>query len=226
MATRPHLPIPVRRRGRPSRIGREQILETARAANADDLTMPGLAAALGVTTSALYHYFPNKQALLDALAEEVLTSVQLPSPDDLDWRSWLRALAVACRQVCIDAAPLPAHPTASMRAAGARMLDGTLHALLRDGFDAEAARDANEAVVACAFFWAYMAQVDSRHFGLTEGGVAAMLDETAGELRHREEFIAVTAGYEPEERFHAALELLLDGIAGRRERDRTSRRTS
>ena len=37
-----------------------------------DLTMRRLATELGVQPSALYHHFPNKQALLAAVADEVL----------------------------------------------------------------------------------------------------------------------------------------------------------
>jgi TetR/AcrR family transcriptional regulator, tetracycline repressor protein len=37
-----------------------------------DLTMRRLGAELGVQPSALYHHFPNKQALLAAVADELL----------------------------------------------------------------------------------------------------------------------------------------------------------
>ena len=181
--------------------------------------MPSLATALGVTTSALYHYFPNKQALLDALADEVLAGFELPSTGDLDWRSWLRAVAVAWRQLLIDTGPLPPRPTAATRAVGTRMLDGTFEVLLREGFTPEVARDAYEAVIACAFFWAFMAQADARDFRLSESGLRALIDEQAGELQHPDEIVTYMAGYDPSERFPVALDLLLDGIATWRGRD-------
>ncbi len=46
-----------------------------------------LGGALGVEAMALYHHFPNRAALLDAVAERLVASIKLPpeSPDLLDW---------------------------------------------------------------------------------------------------------------------------------------------
>lgn len=47
----------------------------------DALTMRALGSALGVEAMALYHYFPSKGALLDAVAEAQLAELDLPAPD-------------------------------------------------------------------------------------------------------------------------------------------------
>jgi AcrR family transcriptional regulator len=54
-------------------------------AGLDGLTMRGLGEVLGVRAGALYRHFPSKQALLDAMAERILESIDLtlePGPWD------------------------------------------------------------------------------------------------------------------------------------------------
>lgn len=50
-----------------------------------DLTMRRLGAELGVQPSALYHHFANKQSLLAAVADEILT--RAPWPDGGPWET-------------------------------------------------------------------------------------------------------------------------------------------
>jgi len=59
-----------------------------------------LGAALGVEAMALYHHFPSKDALLDALAEHLLTQVALP-PETLPWRTWLTRVATNYRHTAL-----------------------------------------------------------------------------------------------------------------------------
>ncbi|MFZ2530620.1 MAG: TetR/AcrR family transcriptional regulator C-terminal domain-containing protein [Rhodococcus sp. (in: high G+C Gram-positive bacteria)] len=54
-----------------------------------DLTMRKLAGSLGVQPGALYWHFPNKQTLLGAMADHILTGVDAPPATD----SWDEALA-------------------------------------------------------------------------------------------------------------------------------------
>lgn len=49
-----------------------QAVEILRKVGLPDLTMRRLGTELGVQQSALYHHFPNKQALLGAVADEIL----------------------------------------------------------------------------------------------------------------------------------------------------------
>ena len=56
-----------------------------------DLSMRRLASALGVQPSALYWHFENKQALLAALADQMLAG--LPPFDGTDWPAGLRLWA-------------------------------------------------------------------------------------------------------------------------------------
>ncbi|GAB89875.1 TetR/AcrR family transcriptional regulator [Gordonia rhizosphera] len=66
-----------------------------------DLSMRRLAADLGVRPNALYWHFPNKQTLLAALSDEILSSVGAP-PDALDWDDRLAHLAAGMRGALLD----------------------------------------------------------------------------------------------------------------------------
>ncbi|SDB98442.1 regulatory protein, tetR family [Raineyella antarctica] len=63
-----------------------------------DLTMRRLATALGVQPGALYWHYANKQELLGAVTEHILSEVTAPAPGE-DWRgslvSWSQSLRAA-----------------------------------------------------------------------------------------------------------------------------------
>lgn len=59
-----------------------------------------LGALLGVEAMALYHHFPSKDALLDAVAEHLLGRVALP-PESRPWRDWLAEVARNYRRVAL-----------------------------------------------------------------------------------------------------------------------------
>ena len=87
------------RRGRRPRLSRAAVVEAAldvlQSEPAADFTLGRVAARLGATTMSLYTYFPSREVLLDAVAEEVLTRFKRPPPQP-DWRAtvmaWLWAL--------------------------------------------------------------------------------------------------------------------------------------
>lgn len=58
-----------------------------------DFSTRRLGAALGVEAMSLYHHFPSKEALLDALAEHLLQQLTLPPTETADWRGWMRQVA-------------------------------------------------------------------------------------------------------------------------------------
>jgi AcrR family transcriptional regulator len=57
---------------------------------------------LGVSTQSIYHYFPNKNALLAAMAEESFT--KLPTVDTHDWRSYFRTSLLGYRSWLLNSA--------------------------------------------------------------------------------------------------------------------------
>lgn len=62
----------------------------------DAVSMRGVAGRLGVTPMALYHHVGDKQALMDALVERLLSEIPIPDPD-VPWNERLLALADSLR---------------------------------------------------------------------------------------------------------------------------------
>jgi len=105
------------------------------------LNMRRLAADAGVKPMSLYHHFPNKEAILDAVAEAIAAaSVGLP-PTEADWREQVRFQFTALH-LLIQAHPraLPLISTAVVRTpSGRRWMEGLMRTLLEAGFAPEAA---------------------------------------------------------------------------------------
>jgi AcrR family transcriptional regulator len=66
---------------------------------ADAVSMRRLAAELGVGVMSLYNHVPNKAALLDAVAETVLTQIEFTDDPDADWTERVRMQVRAFRQI-------------------------------------------------------------------------------------------------------------------------------
>ncbi len=62
-----------------------------------DLSMRRIAGELGLQASALYHHFANKQALLAAVADELLARGSRPYAADLTWDEQVMALSAELR---------------------------------------------------------------------------------------------------------------------------------
>lgn len=68
----------------------------------DGLTMRRLGAALNVQGGALYRHFPSKDALLDAMAEQLLSGVGTALPADLPWLEAVDLLAGRMRAALLS----------------------------------------------------------------------------------------------------------------------------
>jgi AcrR family transcriptional regulator len=129
------------RTGRPKRaegaLSRERVLAAAQGRvethGLTGLTMRSLAGDLGVDPMALYHYFPNKAALVGALVAETFgafrPAIDLAAP----WQVQVRAFALAYAELT-RAHPhlvlaIAADPAAAATAAA--LLNPALHAALR-----------------------------------------------------------------------------------------------
>ncbi|MFG1614735.1 TetR/AcrR family transcriptional regulator [Nonomuraea wenchangensis] len=124
--------------GRPAQLSRPAVVAAAMAV-ADEhglagLTMPAVAARLGVTTMALYRHVASKDDLLDALVEALLPPLP-PESGGASWQERLGAMAAAVRDT---AARHPAvfplllqRPAATERAREIR--DGVVAALRQAG---------------------------------------------------------------------------------------------
>lgn len=88
--------------GRQARLSREKIIEQALALLAElpveELTMTRIAENLGTTTMALYKYFPNRDALLGALADHIFALFDPVMPAAGSWQERLLAWLLALQQ--------------------------------------------------------------------------------------------------------------------------------
>ncbi|MFV2074298.1 MAG: TetR/AcrR family transcriptional regulator [Thermoanaerobaculales bacterium] len=84
------------------RLSRELIVEQAVSladeAGMERLTIRRLADALAVGPMSIYHYFPNKDAIIDAMVDSVFSQIALP-PSGKDWKSAMRVRCVSARKV-------------------------------------------------------------------------------------------------------------------------------
>lgn len=90
-----------KKRGRPngkqSQLSAQSILEAAKSLMKRDSKTPSirsLATELNVDPMAIYHYFKNKNALLEALTSSLVSEVYQPQADP-DWQGELRRLCVS-----------------------------------------------------------------------------------------------------------------------------------
>jgi AcrR family transcriptional regulator len=121
------------------RLNRDRVLEAALSLadreGAEALTVRRLADVLGVHPTSLYNHLPHKAAILDGVVERLFDEADLPA-EVVSWQEWVRAIAVAFRDLA------RAHPGAFMvltrrpveNAAAFRLTEIGLDAFCRAGF--------------------------------------------------------------------------------------------
>jgi AcrR family transcriptional regulator len=130
---------------------------------ADAVSMRRIAAELGVGVMSLYNHVPNKSALLDAVAENVLSQVEFTDDPSADWPERVRIQARAFRQIAHH------YPRSTMvvvsrqmqSTAGLFPVERALSTLLDAGFDGK------EAVQMLRMFIAYIVGSLLREVGVT-----------------------------------------------------------
>jgi TetR/AcrR family transcriptional regulator, tetracycline repressor protein len=132
------------RTGRPPRLTSNQVVAEARRIAAQhgvqSLTMRRLADALGVSPNALYTYFPDKNAILDAVLDDLLGDVER-SDRRSSWRHALASLMGSYRRLLLTQSGLIALTVSRpMYGPNALRLREDMLTLLREGHldDAEA----------------------------------------------------------------------------------------
>jgi AcrR family transcriptional regulator len=209
----------------PSKDGREpltrgKIVEKAiqiiDADGFEGLSMRRLGEALGVEAMAMYHYFPNKDAILDEVAAHILEETGRALPVDAgDWKTvMLSGPASAARA-------LEAHPNAGWLFLGRqystgeslRMLEAPLQILQSAGFEGQDLIDAAHAIFAYTAGWYMLTSGQGGSWSgpaeeaVAAGGEAAPLAaELAPQLRDW------SVGFE------AGLMALMDGLEARARR--------
>lgn len=114
----------------------EVALELVDADGVDGLSMRKLAQRLDVAPMSLYTYFPDRDAVLEAVAQLVLAEIEVP-PEDLDWREAVRRIMRSVRATGLrhpHATPLIARfPPRTLDALA--FVEAGFRALRRAGFD-------------------------------------------------------------------------------------------
>jgi|SRR5580692_6824115 AcrR family transcriptional regulator len=204
-------------------LSRERILAAALAmadgAGLDALTMRALGQVLGVEAMSLYNYVEDKEDLLAAMVELVLSEIEL-APTAQDWRTDMRATALSAHEALLRhpwSCRLVLSPT-SARMIAARMayIEAILARLRLAGFTPEAASRGYHAI-------------DSHILGFTIWQLGHELPADApadfidtlmrqldsGTFPYLKEHAAVhmkTSESEEEGEFEFGLELILDGL--------------
>lgn len=166
------------RRGRPPRITREQIVDTALAIAEEQgleaVSLHKIAAALDVKTMSLYRHIADKAALLDAMGDAILAGFRTPETDGAPWDLTIKLLAREFRRTAMTyprAAPLVL--TRRLNAPGAMPI---VEEVLR--LSAAVGVDPDEAVHALRAFIAFLVGTLLRESSLTSAPDAS----PAGEL--------------------------------------------
>lgn len=203
-------------------IDQERIVDAAMALADTEglapLSIRRIAGALDVGAMSIYHYVPNKDAILDAMVDRVFAEIELPEPDQ-PWREALWRRCVSMR------AALSRHPWAiglmdSRRAPGPATLahhEAVLECLRGAAFTIVAT--AHTFALLDAYVYGFAMQAASLPFSgpdeLADVATDIFTPETAGALPRMTEFArehALVPGYSFEEEFENGLQVVLEGI--------------
>lgn len=201
-------------------LTREKIIEKAveilDTEGVEGLSMRRLGVALGVEAMALYHYFPNKEAILDGVAAHIITETGEALPlESADWKTvMLSGPASAGRAIA-------AHPKAGWLFLGRKysttqslqMLESPLAILRSAGFEGQELVDAAHAIFAYTAGWYLLSS--------GQGGSWSGVDDEA--VADAAEATPLAASLAPELRdwsrgMEEGLLALLDGLEERREK--------
>jgi len=192
----------------------EKALEIVDADGAEKLSMRRLGDALGVEAMAMYHYFPNKDAILDGVAARIIeeTGPALPL-ESADWKTVMLSGPASARRA------IEAHPKAAWlffgrqygTAESLQMLEAPLAILRSAGFEGQELVDAAHAIFAYIAGWLV----------LTSGEGGSWSGPGQGALEAATDAAPIAASLAPELRdwsrgMDEGLMALMDGLEARR----------
>ncbi|GAA1273500.1 TetR/AcrR family transcriptional regulator C-terminal domain-containing protein [Sphaerisporangium rubeum] len=188
---------------------------------ADAISMRRIAAGLGVGVMSLYNHVPSKAALLDAVAETVLSQLAFTDDPGAHWTERVRSQARAFRQIAHH------YPRSTMvvvsrqmqSTAGLLPVERALATLRDAGFDAQ------DAVHVLRTFIAFIVGSLLREVGVTPAITPAPRATDVDPVLFPETgaMAGFFASYDHEETFEYGLDLLVNAIAVRLEEHRGAR---
>jgi AcrR family transcriptional regulator len=196
-------------------------LEILNSEGLEAVTMRRVAAALDTGPASLYVWVAGREGLLRAMFDRVVSSVALEEPDPSRWRAQLHTLL---GRVC-DA--LIAHPGIAATAiaepptgeASLRLLENTLAILMRGGLDPQHAAWASDILAMVTSYAAVESDVRGADPHERRHKLQALFTALPPErfpliTAHAAQLVAGEA----EERFHLAVDVVIDGMLGRTNR--------
>jgi AcrR family transcriptional regulator len=184
----------------------------------DAVTMRRVAAALDTGPASLYVWVAGREGLHRAMLDRIIGSVELEAPDPARWRAQLHALLVRVRQALV------AHPGIAATAiaepptteAPLQLLENLLAILLCGGLDPQDAAWATDIFAMVASY----AAIETDVRGADHRERAQQLHATFTGLPS-DRFPLITAhaaqlvAGDGDERFHVAVDVVLDGMLAR-----------
>ena len=204
-----------RSQAQPSGLSRERILEVAlelaAAEGIEALSMRRLAQELDVWPMSVYRYFQDKDALLDAMAADLIE--QLPElPAGGSWRARMHGLLEEVERRLADAPGLATRlPRAFLSEGALRLPEAGIAILLDAGFDRSSAASAWRALWSYTFGFATFGVESAR---AVRAAVAGLHEDEYPALAEAGDAFAGALGSRDEE-FAAGLDGLLDGLEAR-----------
>jgi AcrR family transcriptional regulator len=175
---------------------------------ARELTLQGIATRLGVKTTALYHRFPSRDALLAAVSDELVSELRLRPADPAHWREWLRGtLRELHRFLLAHPILLELESWSLIARTGARLVEAALETLEGAGFETDEALTIWSAT-------AHFVYAQARAVHVTPPGAQLLSADGAGyaaetrDLPRLRAAISAYAGRDPV----AAVMSMLDGL--------------
>jgi AcrR family transcriptional regulator len=183
----------------------------------EQVTMRRLAGELGVSPNALYTYFPDKTAILDALFDAVLGELEPPDPAEGRWQDALAELMRASRRLLLAHPRLAALFLARPGGTNAmRLGEATFRILARGGVHGKRAVDACRALLTYTLGFAAM---EVPRAAEPEGADRTLRAAALIDGLDPEEFAATRslarelAAHPGDAEFNAGLRWLIGGIA-------------
>jgi AcrR family transcriptional regulator len=199
-------------------LNRRRILEAAiRVADREGLgalSMRRLGAELGVEAMSLYNYFPNKNALLDGMAEALLGKLEIP-PKQVGWEERIREAYRSFRRLAHEhpnVFPLfVTRPPDTMD--GVWLVETFLETLREAGFDPETSLHAFRALSSYTVGYS-MAEI--RGFAMEPASTRAGARELpAEEFPRLSELSPYLEGVDHDAEFEFGLDLIFNGLRER-----------
>lgn len=209
------------RRGRPAKLTNQQILDAACDIGLPNLTLGGVAKALGVSVAALYHYFKDRDELAEFVANAIIVDFPLPPDGTGDWFQWAHTFAYSQRALFEKFPGLAQVAVQRTINAAIPRLEQSVRLALKSGFDEKTAWWATRAIQEFVFSWYHRVEIRGALTARTGESYQASLRRVVRTFPRGEaplmRSIAMKRQEEREdERFEFTLRALLAGIAAMR----------